>query len=614
MVPIVFAAFANDPSHSLSLIEERDALLHIFNDNSKVELEILENATFDYINRTILNKKIEDRIVVFHYAGHANGKNIQLTDGPVEAAGLAKLLKSFTNLQLVFLNGCETSEQVIAIQKEGVQAAIITTLRPVNDLVATSYSNYFYYAFYRFNTLNDSFQSAETRIVAKFGLEDHYFLKLNRSIGFEDVASIENNLQQNKAVYVITSGDKDFLRRTFLFKINYSPYTSGIQNSYRPIRLLVESLANSIVQGTYINQAFENSIEFSNFKTYYSEYSRLKNNRNFELMCLAVLPLLPTPLSFHVSQLIADAIVWNKPSNEEKIRFLKRQIITYNSLVQLLGFTLLSSFWNELEKKPSLAISTSQWKIIKGFLSSNELNNQEINYPALLVAIREIFENNNLDPFIKEYLQLRNIFENEDDFYATHLQMQGIQSSIFNGEINKMDIEWLCATTEKTLATIFSKAGFIIKYKLTTVKNIEISKSRLKPPSYLIKRIILDGNRASKDDVETYMNYTDTRSVILAKGISPETFTSYLTLSPFIIDENAQKGEDFSKIFFYSHSVEDAYVYRWGENPEDKLIVKKETYEINEDDDEYEIEIKTLLNKRMEAIKSEMDAFKAFIN
>ena len=609
MVPIVFAAFANDPSQSLSLVNERDAMHRIFDDSSKAELVILENATFDYITETITNKAIQDRIVVFHYGGHANGKNIQLTDGLVQVAGLAKLLKSFTNLQLVFLNGCDTSEQVIAIQKEGVQAAIITTLRPVNDSVATSYSNYFYYAFYRFNTLNDSFKSAETRIVAKFGLEDHFFLKLNRSIGLEDEESINDNLQHSKAVYVITSGDENFLSRTFLFNINYTPPPPA-EYDYQPNRMLIESLSNSIMGGTYINESFKATSSFKSFEERFHNYAEDDSNYNFKYLVRNVLDLLPFPLSFHINILIVNGNDWANLEVEKKELLLKRQIITYNSLIQLLCFTLLSSFWNELETNKQLHIASSQWQIIRSFLSSNELNNQEINYPALLVTIREIFDVNELDPFIKEYQQLRNIFDNEDDFYATHLQMQGLKSSIANREIIKMNLDWLCFTTEKILAAILSKAGFVIKYKLTTVKNIEISKSRIKAPSYYIQHIILDGATVIDDDIEEYSEHTDSRSVILARGTSPETFTRFLTLSPFIIDENALKGENLSKLFFYSHSIGDSYVYRWAEDPETKLIIQQQTYPTSgKRKDPMEI-----VNRRMLSIKEELDSFKTLIN
>jgi len=279
-------------------------------------------------------------------------------------------------------------------------------------------------------------------------------------------------------------------------------------------------------------------------------------------------------------------------------------------LIQLLSFTLISCFWNEYEKS-SLNISEKQWKVFKGFFLSNELNNQAIKYPSLLVTIREIFEVNQLDPFITEYQELKKIFDNEESFYEVHLHMQGIKSSILNKEIDRMDVNWLCYETENLLCQILSRSGFIVKYKLTTIKSIELAKSRLKKPSYYIKRIILDRFTVSEDDTKLYTEYTDSRSVILAKNIDPKTPIKFLSLSPFIIDENALKGEDLSKLFFFSHSDGDCYVYRLADNPDETLRIRSgNTYSTIYDKDDDELE---LINLRMTEIKNELDTFKSLI-
>jgi hypothetical protein len=612
MVPIMLAVFANsDNAKPLGLIKERDALRQIFNDKSKLELIILENATFDYLNEEVIEKQLAERVVIFHYGGHADGKNISMVNEKTTAAGLAKFFKSLPNLQLIFLNGCDTFEQAEAIQKEGVSAAIMTTVKPLDDEMAVHYANYFYYAFYRFNSLNDSFESAETRIVGKFGLEPNYFIKLDRGVGLDEMATINRNVEDRKSVYVLTGTGAGFLERTLLFDIDYTtPPPERPYEYLQPNRMLIESLSKSITAGDYINEAFKQSEEYKSIETSYARYVQEDNNRNFNLLVLDVLALLPFPLSFHISILKANGKDWENLDSEKKTELLKRQIITYDSLIQLLSFTLLSSFWAELDKKKDLTVSTKQWKVIRGFLSSNALNNQDINYPALLVTIREIFETNALSPFISEYNLLGHIYQTEDEFYATHLHMQGLKSSIGNGNIKKLNIDWLCFITEEMLCSILSKAGFVIRYKLTTVKNIEVSKSRLQGPSYHIQRIILDGSTVEEDDIAVYDNYTDSRSVILAKGTDPETFTRFLTLSPFIIDENALKGEKLSKLFFYSHSEGDGYVYRWAENPDKTLKIGRDTYPTSGKRNDPMI----LVNKRMQAIKDELDAFIKLIN
>ncbi|MBE7169149.1 MAG: CHAT domain-containing protein [Williamsia sp.] len=610
MVPIIFSAFANSGARPLSLIKERDALRGVFNDPTKAELKILDNASFDFIAETILNERLAERIAVFHFAGHADGKNIQLIDSNTQAEALVRLLKGFPNLQLVFLNGCDTYDQARVIQDAGIRAAVITTLKPVNDDIAINFASYFYYAFYRFNTINDSFESAQTRIMAKDDLRNHYFMKLDRGLGKEEENEIGSYTDKAVTVYTLSAPDKELLEKTFAYEVDEEE-AEGDESDYIPNRLLIESISSSILSGDNISEAFKQSDEYADLQQKYARYTENRaNNRNFSYLVLSVLTMLPFPLGFHVNLLNANALNWNGLDKDKKIELLKRQVITYNSIIQLLSFTLLSSFWSELEKNKQLAILPRQWKVIKDFFSVNELNNQDVNYPALLGTIREIFENNQIVPFITEYQDLKSIFANEDSFFETHLHIQGLKSSIANGEIRKMKINWLCSVTEGMLSAIFSKSGFVIRYKLSTVKNIEFAKSRLKKPYYYIRRIILDRYTREEDDVALFENYTDSFSVILAKGIDQVTFFKFLTLSPFIIDENAIRGEDLSKLYFYSHKSGENYVYRWAENPDETLTVGK-PYPKLPGKTAAELD---RINQRMAEIKGELEAFKTLIN
>src|SRR3712207_5184585 len=131
MKPLILIAFANDQNEGLNLVSERDTILNIFNDSSKIEVKVLENANSTYIYNTITDPEIKDRIIIFHYGGHANSRNIELLDGQARTLGLAKALKRLPNLQLVFLNGCDTFDQSAILHREGI-SAVVTTLKPVN--------------------------------------------------------------------------------------------------------------------------------------------------------------------------------------------------------------------------------------------------------------------------------------------------------------------------------------------------------------------------------------------------------------------------------------------------------------------------------------------------
>src|SRR5215210_3114116 len=147
MVPVIFSAFANDNGRPLEgLIKERDALMGIFDHPKETKLRILENSNFDSKNDTILIEQLQEQIVVFHFGGHSNGKYINLTNSELQVEALVRLLETFTNLRLIFLNGCENLELALKIQNSSkIEAAIIATISPLNDDIAVSFAYYFYF-------------------------------------------------------------------------------------------------------------------------------------------------------------------------------------------------------------------------------------------------------------------------------------------------------------------------------------------------------------------------------------------------------------------------------------------------------------------------------------
>ena len=74
-IPIVFLAFSNDEHRPLaSLTKERTAIRDLFeplDNQNKCKLIIKAAATKDDIFRVFSRRKNRNRIVAFHYAGHA---------------------------------------------------------------------------------------------------------------------------------------------------------------------------------------------------------------------------------------------------------------------------------------------------------------------------------------------------------------------------------------------------------------------------------------------------------------------------------------------------------------------------------------------------------------
>ena len=147
--PIIILAFSNDQDAYLQMIvRERKSIfkaLQQHQDRGYIQVHKEENTSiediFDLFNR------YAGRIAIFHYGGHANGTHLQLEAGVgkaemADATGLAQLLGQQKALQLVFLNGCATQDQVEKLFSCGVKAVIATAV-PINDEMATEFAEQF---------------------------------------------------------------------------------------------------------------------------------------------------------------------------------------------------------------------------------------------------------------------------------------------------------------------------------------------------------------------------------------------------------------------------------------------------------------------------------------
>ncbi|RIK77459.1 hypothetical protein DCC62_09485, partial [candidate division KSB1 bacterium] len=92
----------------------------------------LPNATTKKILDIFQSDQYRDRVVIFHFGGHADGYRLFLESWtgesrPAHASGFAAFLKEQRGLRLVFLNGCSTQQQVEGLLQANVPAVIATT-------------------------------------------------------------------------------------------------------------------------------------------------------------------------------------------------------------------------------------------------------------------------------------------------------------------------------------------------------------------------------------------------------------------------------------------------------------------------------------------------------
>ncbi len=192
--PVVFLAFANAPDAHLKMLktESREVYraLQLLEQEGNIAVHREESSEFDELYEDLLRH--DQRIVIFHYAGHADGTMLELEGGAGGARGIARLLGQQTGLKLVFLNGCATKGHVTLLLKAGVPAVIATSV-PIGDRKAQEFSVAFYAALSEGRSISQAFESASAYIDGKHDVDGGSGINFSRSFDWGDDEAEEND-------------------------------------------------------------------------------------------------------------------------------------------------------------------------------------------------------------------------------------------------------------------------------------------------------------------------------------------------------------------------------------------------------------------------------------
>lgn len=164
--PVVLLAFADDHNDPLSgLTKEEEALrdlLHPLDQKGIIELQIISKASVDNLFKAF-SEYYANRVMIFHYSGHANSESLLLRGKEANSEGLASIITQQENLKLVFLNGCSTQEQVKALL-EGEVPNVIATSVPINDHKAVKFSTQLYSSLVGGSSIAAAYDAANGRL------------------------------------------------------------------------------------------------------------------------------------------------------------------------------------------------------------------------------------------------------------------------------------------------------------------------------------------------------------------------------------------------------------------------------------------------------------------
>lgn len=537
-IPVILMGFANDPGNHLAMLtRERKAIcsaLSSYEDQRFIRIQAEPSAGLDDLFG--LFNRFAGQIAIFHYGGHANGTALQLeTPGGKElahAAGLAQLMGQSAGLKLVFLNGCATCDQVKALLANGVPAVIATSV-PIDDSMATEFSEQFYQSLAAEKTIKDAFDAASALIASRYGD--------GRKIG--DFRGIEIGEMPGD-----TGADRSAYQ-----ELTWGLYTHPDHAEVKLWQLPRQAENQVIIRGAALSHAATAAVNDGLIQSLFNavapfsmevgtlfEMSRRIGRTDLRTVRQQIIDAYPAPLGEQLRKLFASNAV-----DEARLRQL---VTAYDIATRMFAFILLSQLWNARFDNHDLRIAPQQREGLLEFLGLPLDREPEFDYLRLICTINDVLSANGVEPFMDLGTGLNAALAGGPS-NAAHRFMTEMRGELATGGADTAEVESFCVQAEQHLGTILTDFAFIVSYKLATIKGIAISKTRHRPPEFKHRQVLLDRVTAGYiDSDEVRTNFTDNESVILLKDL--EDVSQYLNLTPFIIDQNALTGNENTKLYF----------------------------------------------------------------
>lgn len=572
LTPVIFISFANDEDDYLSSLQtEEDNIygaLQSSHDSGFIEIYNRGRATIDDIFAQFT--RYRDRVVIFHYGGHASGSSLRLEDGDANSSGLAQLLGQQQNLKLVFLNGCSTKNQVQSLLSNGVKAVIATSV-PVDDNKAVNFSSQFYKSLANKATIGQAFEEAVSRLVTEGQIETEE-VKLHRGIDWD---AAEDASDMPWGLYVEDESALSWKLPAVDKSVFSDPWVGTKIESQEVNKHIVLPIFEAMAEH---NEAFAEQLNF-----YRMSKSPAMIDMLFRQMMDLIIKHFPWPLGIKLRTLFS--------SDDAMIRKSKGRLLaiisTYVRLSRFLLYVLFSQLWDELEADnsggPKFKIQGGYKDDFEDFFNLDPNTRKSYDYMRMMGRLVRIFNENKIAPFIEQFDRIYESVEAQDEFYKAYIYLEGVRGQLAKNEISEAEIGELCDKCEFSLGTLLKKCSFLVTYQLISIKGIGISNQRRQQPKFKHQMGVLAGVaiEVMEGTPKDYLEFTDSHSVLLVKGI--DEVKDNLNLTPFIIDENAFKSINTPKIYMYGFNLDfDAFFYTHvdndGSNPMPEMMTGEDKY------------------------------------
>jgi len=264
---------------------------------------------------------------------------------------------------------------------------------------------------------------------------------------------------------------------------------------------------------------------------------------DFRILGDLIIKNYPWPLGVELRRLFSGSMrILNRMRLDQIFKTIERAM-------QFVSFTMISQLVMDKAK--------NKIQIPESFLLEFERRFSVLslgNFTWLIRALGNLYKEQNLEWFMHELSDnFDKKFYNDLDFWVPE------RNEIGHYQINltQEEIEKRCVEYEDKLKNILVKIAFISKYKLISVREIQVYKIKNHPP--IFHHVIDILNSSDSDFKGKELNedkFTESHSVLLMKSI--KSVEEYLNLSPLIIDTNSEVIDDKEKfdikkdIFMYT--------------------------------------------------------------
>ena len=563
---VIFMAYANSQENPLPLLKrEYDEVYKILTDN-----EVQDDFTIhrdNFLSISSLNDylgKFAGEVSIFNYSGHAGDQQILLDDTLSNAEGLVDQLKSSVksgSLKLVILNGCSTAGQVNKLLEIGVPV-IIATSAPVSDQSAMEFAKRFYSNLFENKV---SFQKAFDDAMGPAKSANGHDLNKMRHIKID-------GLPGNEPLWGIYGKQVD---------IESNPF---IRSSTRT----VEWFPDFTMLNEFLFDVFNDAgnPETLTIKEKQKEAILLPNVTRD-----AIFNTIPFPIAINLKKLFDIEASRSEYDNEEEYRkkWLTQAGQLYQVTSEFMGLILISQLWETKLRSNDIEIEPQLQKSLKEFFYLNSEQRAVYDYIPLSRMIRVYLESISKSVevrfFVEEQLVLKDMLVPRHAFAEACSFLLQLHKDCIDNKI-KNNLSRLGRQAEQHLCNFFKELGFLYRYHLTSITQIDIMKYRHLPTKlaqYKHKIIKLMRPENSKhEDIQYFMpTFLDNWTVVLIKNKKERIRNAalkeididgldFLNLSPFVIDRLAyEENRDISSLMFFDRywDMDDIYEFNDASRP-----------------------------------------------